>query len=237
MAPSLSTLERLRLTLSSAALAAVNPSRADMVALVGDLTSGPMLQRLVTRIKSTPEGHEMLASLHPTRFPANGRDSIVQLRELKDGSLGREYARFMDVRKFSPESRDAVRFVDDAQHRWVLQRYRDVHDLWHVLTGMPTTLLGEVAQKWFEAAHTGLPVATMSAVVGPVQLSTRQKRVLVTKLVPWAVSCGAKADNLLAIRYEDYLEVGVDELRMKWGITVPNVDFKSFRKASMDRTA
>lgn len=230
MTRSLSALDRLRLTVTSAAVAAINPARADMVALVGDLTSEPVLSRLAARIRATPEGSDMLTSLRPARFPANGSADLPALRSLPERSLGREYARFMDERNFTPESRDAVRYVARDDLRWVLQRYRDVHDIWHVLTGVPTTLLGETAQKWFEAAHTGLPVAAMSAVAGPVQLSTQQRRVLVTKLIPWAVSCGRRADNLLAIRYEDHLETDLDQLRKRWRMSVPDVDFQAVKR-------
>lgn len=172
----------------------------------------------------------MLESLHPARFPEHGSSSLTTLRTLPDGSLGREYARFMDVRSFTPESRPAVRFVDDPADAWVLQRYRDVHDLWHVLTGMPTTVLGELAQKWFEAAQTGLPVAVISAVFGPVRLPAEEQKLLITKLVPWAVATGRRAPDLLAIRYEDRLQDDVEELRKEWGISVPDVEMKGMRR-------
>lgn len=226
MVSPISLLERFKLTLGSAAVALANPGRADMVALVGDLTSGPVLTQLVRRVNLTTEGREMLSSLSPKRFPENGSASLGEMRSLRDGTLGREYARFMDRRQFTPESRDIVRFVEYEHERWVLQRYRDVHDLWHVLTGLPPTLLGEIAQKWFEASHTGLPVAAFSAIAGPARLSWSQRRVLVTRLVPWALSCGIQADNLLAIRYENYLDVDVDELRRRWCVSVPDVKIK-----------
>lgn len=233
MGTSFSPLARAALTLGSAAVAFSNPARADMVALLGDLTSAPILPSLVARLRSTAEGRQMLDTLTPTRFPEHGLRSLPSLRELPAGSLGREYARFMDSRGFSPESRHLVRFVEDPCHRWVLQRYRDVHDLWHVLTGMPTTVLGELAQKWFEASQTALPVAVLSAAVGPLRLKTLDRRVLVTHLIPWAVSSGRRADDLLAIRYEDYLHLQVSDLRETWHITLPGVSIKDMKQNIM----
>lgn len=159
-----------------------------------------------------------------------GVEGLVEFRGMKEGSLGFEYARFMDRRGFVPESRVEVRFVEDERDGWVLQRYRDVHDLWHVLTGMPTNLVGEVGQKWFEAVQTGLPVAVLGAVVGPVKLGWRERRVLVSEIVPWAVRCGRGAADLLAIRYEDRMEEQVVDLRREWGIEVPDVDIKGMRR-------
>lgn len=229
MSSQLSSLGRAALAATSAVFALRNPARADLVATVGDLTSGPTLRYLRHRISSTPDGHDMLDTLCPSRFPEHGSVSLISMRDLPDGSLGREYARFMDSRGFTPESRLAVRFVDDPVDAWVLQRYRDVHDLWHVLTGMPTTVLGELAQKWFEAAQTGLPVAVMSAVVGPMRLKSEDRRVLMKKLVPWAISCGRHAPDLLSIRYERRLGDSLEDLRREWGITTPNVKLKGMR--------
>lgn len=230
MPPPISLLERLSLTVGSAAVALANPARADMVALVGDLTSGPALQRLVQRVSASPSGRELLSRRSPERFPKGGSEALKHMRKLPDGTLGREYARFMDRRHFTPESRDIVRFVQDEREAWLLQRYRDVHDLWHVLTGLPPTLLGEIAQKWFEAVHTGLPVAVLSATVGPVRLSWEARRLLVTSLVPWAVRCGMDTVELLAIRYEDFLDVPVADLRQRWQIYSPNVWIKGMKR-------
>ena len=42
----------------------------------------------------------------------------------------------------TPDSRRDVMFVDDVELAYVMQRYREVHDLMHTLLGMPTNLLG-----------------------------------------------------------------------------------------------
>ena len=39
------------------------------------------------------------------------------------------------------------RFVSDPEVAYVLQRYREIHDMLHVLTGMPTNVMGELGQK------------------------------------------------------------------------------------------
>lgn len=46
-----------------------------------------------------------------------------------------------------------------------------VHDFWHVLSGLPPTVVGEIALKWFEMMQTGLPVTALSAFVGPLRLT------------------------------------------------------------------
>ena len=52
--------------------------------------------------------------------------------------------------RFSADERPPVRFVDDGELAYVAARAREVHDLWHVLFGCPTTVLGELALKALE---------------------------------------------------------------------------------------
>jgi ubiquinone biosynthesis protein COQ4 len=48
--------------------------------------------------------------------------------------------------------------------------HEQVHDFWHVLCGLPPTVLGELALKWVEMVQTGLPVAAFSGLFGPLAL-------------------------------------------------------------------
>lgn len=75
---------------------------------------------------------------------------MERARNMPDGSFGRAYASFMDGRGFQADERPPVRFVDDYELAYVATRYRELHDLWHVLFGCPTTLSGEIALKAVE---------------------------------------------------------------------------------------
>jgi ubiquinone biosynthesis protein Coq4 len=44
--------------------------------------------------------------------------------------------------KVTPDSRLQVQFVDDVELAYVMQRYREAHDLFHAVLGMPTNMLG-----------------------------------------------------------------------------------------------
>lgn len=56
----------------------------------------------------------------------------------------------MRASRFRADERPPVRFVDDGELAYVAARAREVHDLWHVLFGCPTTVLGELALKALE---------------------------------------------------------------------------------------
>ena len=110
-------------------------------------------------------------------------------RQCATGSFGHAYAAFMDGHDFDPGARAVVRYVDDPECAFVMQRYREVHDFWHVLTGVPPTVLGEVGLKWVEMVQTGLPMTALSAFVGPLALpSIADHYILATRVIPWATN-------------------------------------------------
>lgn len=57
----------------------------------------------------------------------------------------------------SPDSRLPVRFVDDVDLAYVMQRYRETHDLLHTILGMPTNLLG-MLKPFFHVFYTSSSV-------------------------------------------------------------------------------
>lgn len=73
----------------------------------------------------------------------------------------------------TPDTRQPVHFVDNVELAYVIQRYREIHDLTHTLLGMPTNMLGEVAVKWVEAIQTGLPMCVAGAVLGPLRFKPK----------------------------------------------------------------
>lgn len=104
-------------------------------------------------------------------------------------SIGRKYADFMDSQGISADTRMPVRFVDDDELAYVIQRYREIHDFIHLLLDFPSiSEHDEIAVKWFEAAQTGLPMCYLSGLVGPLRLSSTEKVGMYTKLAPWALS-------------------------------------------------
>jgi ubiquinone biosynthesis protein COQ4 len=199
--------ERFAMAGLSAITAFVDPARGDLVALLGETTAGPALRRLHSRFMASPEGRSLLQ-----RKPRI-RTSTLQLGLCPAGSFGAAYAAYLDAHAFSPDERQEVLFIDDPELRWVLQRYREVHDFWHVLAGLPPSVLGEVAVKWLEMVQSGLPSAALSALVAPLRLPREERVILRRDLVPWAVRCGRSAVDLMTVDYEAHFEQPLDEVR------------------------
>uniref|UniRef100_H0V3F5 Ubiquinone biosynthesis protein COQ4 homolog, mitochondrial n=1 Tax=Cavia porcellus TaxID=10141 RepID=H0V3F5_CAVPO len=211
-----SPLQKALLAAGSAGMALYDPYRHDMVAVLGETTGFYTLKVLRDQMRRDPEGTQILQERPRISLATLDMD---KLRSLPEGSFGREYLRFLDVNRVSPDTRVPTRFVDDEELAYVIQRYREVHDMLHTLLGMPTNILGEIVVKWFEAVQTGLPMCVLGALFGPVRLSARKLHVLVSELIPWAVHNGHRAPCVLNLYYERRWEQPLAALRKELGIT------------------
>jgi ubiquinone biosynthesis protein COQ4 len=127
--------------------------------------------------------------------------------------------RYLDRHGFSPDERHEVRFVQDPELAYVMQRYREVHDLLHVLSGLTPTVLGETAVKWLEMVQTGLPMAALSAILAPARLSSADRRSLLRLYVPWATTVGRQCVPLITVAYEDRWTQQLEDVRRELGLT------------------
>ncbi|XP_043215700.1 ubiquinone biosynthesis protein COQ4 homolog, mitochondrial-like [Amphibalanus amphitrite] len=151
----------------------------------------------------------------------SGTVDLAALSRLPDDTLGREYIRFLEQQKVTPDSRDPVRFVDDADQAYVMQRYRESHDLVHTLLGMPTNLLGEVTVKWVEGLQTGLPMCVGGGLLAPLRLKPKHRQRFRTECLPWALRAGRDARFLLSVYWERRWEQPLAELRQELGVPPP----------------
>ena len=92
---------------------------------------------------------------------AHRLDDPVWLARFGPGTVGAAYRTFREARGFTAEGlADEARKVAplvDAQHPviWYSRRIRDIHDIWHVLTGYQPDALGEACVVAFSHAQTG----------------------------------------------------------------------------------
>jgi ubiquinone biosynthesis protein COQ4 len=56
--------------------------------------------------------------------------SLEYLRTLPDNTVGRVYAKWLDREGVTPDTRDQVRYIDDPEEAYVMQRYRESHDFY-----------------------------------------------------------------------------------------------------------
>jgi ubiquinone biosynthesis protein COQ4 len=154
-----------------------------------------------------------------TKSPSLGREAGAGIGGERI-PFGVAYAKFLQLHEFDPNERSSVRFISDPDLSYVMTRYRQCHDYWHVLTGLPPTVLGELALKWVELLQTGLPLAALSATAGASTLNDREREVLWNVYLPWAVRVGGnmKPHTLMCVYYEEEFETDLNVLRERVGI-------------------
>jgi ubiquinone biosynthesis protein COQ4 len=159
--------------------------------------------------------------------------SMTYLRTLPENTVGRAYADWLDREGVSPDTRDTVKYIDDEECAYVMQRYRECHDFYHAVTGLPIVVEGEVALKAFEFANTLLPMTGLS-MFAITRLKPKERERFWKIYLPWAIKNGMGAKEVINVYWEEQLEGDVNALRAELGIEKP-IDLRSIRKAERER--
>lgn len=159
--------------------------------------------------------------------------SMHELRQMPENTVGRCYVEWLDREGVTPDTRDVVRYIDDEECAYVMQRYRECHDFYHALTGLPVFREGEVALKAFEFANTGLPMTGLSTFAAAT-LTPKQRKRFWGIYLPWAVRNGSRSKDVINVYWEEVLEKDVATLRAELGIEQPP-DLRSIRKEEKEK--
>ena len=203
----------------------------DLIAALGEATATPyFIYRLRDAMLSDPTGRRILRDR--PRISSTTL-SLDYLRSLPGKTVGRAYADWLDREGVSPDTRAEVQYIDDEECAYVMQRYRECHDFFHALTGLPTVVEGEVALKAFEFANTLLPMTGLS-VFALTRMKPEERKRFFTIYGPWAVKNGLGSKEVINIYWEEQLERDVEELRVELGLEKP-VDLRDIRKRERAR--
>jgi ubiquinone biosynthesis protein COQ4 len=202
-----------------------DPERTDQVFELIRALAGQSGERLFRRFRRHPEGQRLLAEGPDLLAALSDRERLMSLPV---GSFGRAYAGFMDEGRLRAqgllEAADAVRQPEDLEldpeRRWFYDRLRDMHDLWHVLTGYGRDVAGEAANLAFTHAQTrnrGIAaIVVAAALLGPKTLDCHWQRYLVRC---W--QRGRRAQLLVLARYEELLPLPLERVRRELGVEAP----------------
>nr|XP_002741484.2 PREDICTED: ubiquinone biosynthesis protein COQ4 homolog, mitochondrial-like [Saccoglossus kowalevskii] len=206
------------LAFGSTAMAFYNQYRHDMVAVSGETTGYPVIPLIKRRMMADPVGRQILSE--KPRINTRTID-MDYLRSLPEGLFGRDYADYMDKHKISADTRMPVKFIDNIEDAYVIQRYREVHDFCHSFLGMPTNFKGEVVVKWFEWIQTGLPMCGFAAALAPIKLPLSKRIDLTRDYIVWTIKTALNAKFYMNIYFEKHFEQPLDEFRQELGIGTP----------------
>lgn len=223
----LNAFQRAFLFASSGLAAFINPRRADLIATFGEMTVQPYFAKtLKNKMLSDRVGRQILRER--PRITSTSLN-IADLKLLPKNTLGYQYTRWLDTEQVSPDTRLPVRYVDDPEEAYVMQRYRECHDFYHAITGLPVIMEGEVAVKAFEFANLHIPMTGLAACSEPFKLDAAAQKRLKEIYLPWAIVNGLRSKCLLNVYWEKELERDADELREEIGIERPP-DLRELRK-------
>jgi ubiquinone biosynthesis protein COQ4 len=223
----------VRALVENAATALADPTRADAVAAVGELTGAQALRKLLRLMQDDPGGREILLER-----PVVSKDTIPYEELIAQANIaassasgpvdgdpppatfGQAYGTFLASHGFDPDGRDPIRHLEDPDLAYVMLRYRQCHDYWHALTGLPPTVAGELGLKWLELFQTGLPLTALSSTAASLRLDPRDRRLVWNAYLPWAyrLSKRMKFGSLLMVHYEKEFDTPLEELRDRLGI-------------------
>ncbi len=137
-----------------------NPDDTGQVFQIIRALSGNSGERTFRRFRKTETGQRILAERPQLLDTLSNRQALEQLPE---GSLGRRYADFVSREKITADglvaASNETEFNPDLpeNRRYFGERLRDMHDLWHVVTGLNRDLLGEASLLAFTFAQTRNP--------------------------------------------------------------------------------
>lgn len=198
----------------------------DLIASLGEATATPyFIYRLRDAMLSDPTGRRILRDR--PRITSKTM-SVEYLRQLPPTSVGRAYVDWLDREGVTPDTREQVRYIDDEECAYVMQRYRECHDFYHAITGLPVVREGEVALKAFEFANTLLPMTGLS-MAAVVTLKPAERKRFFSTYLPWAIKNGVNSKEVINVYWEEQLERDAEDLRRELGIEKPE-DLRDIRR-------
>ena len=189
--------------------------------IIGHL-AGPNFERLYERSMADPVGHAILEERRDLLPTLNDRATLAAL---PDRTLGATYARFMEAEQITADGlEDAsqieeVEFYDDRA-RCLSERLRDMHDLWHIVSGYGRDYLGEASLLAFTYAQTrnrGIGFIVLMA----AYRYRRGGHPTAVSVMREAYRRGRAAQFLPAADWEALLALPLDDVRTHLGIGDP----------------
>jgi ubiquinone biosynthesis protein COQ4 len=180
---------------------------------------------LVGRMKESEVGRRILAERKCVLDVLANR---AHLRTLPEGTLGREYVRFADSHQLFPEKlAEAVREARAATGGqlpdatpdvgFLHDRYRDLHDLWHVVTGYETDLAGEYGIVALQSKQVGYRGMAITGFTSMLMTGLAHRRLDMIGTWFEGRRRGRDGAYLLAQDWDSMLEHPLEEVQAKLG--------------------
>ncbi len=193
--------------------------------------AGNSQRRCFRRFRRTTAGQALLEQ-RPELYER--MSNLEYLLGLPEDTLGHAIGEFYDTEEISAQGLEAAseaaadgRPAQESEFDWFTRRTRDLHDVFHVLTGYGRDLRGEgavlaftVAQTW----HTGLGYLVYRSLRGSGWRSPQGR------LIREAFRRGRRCRWLINADWESLLEQPLERLREELGVG-PATEYEPIRSA------
>jgi ubiquinone biosynthesis protein COQ4 len=199
-----------------------DPDRTDKLGEFIALLTGPSADDLFGKVWDDPVGRAILEEGRDLRATLGDR---AYLASLPEHSLGRAYFEWTAARDFTAEgiaeaiSSQVPRVLTDAGTT-MAARVVDMHDLWHVLNGWDSDILGEMHLLGYSYAQLGAYAWLALGLLAnlPLVLAGRFDGLGCLARAVWR---GRSAGILVAVDWEAMLPLPLDEVRRRLGVAEP----------------
>ncbi|WP_404992931.1 Coq4 family protein [Cupriavidus pauculus] len=186
--------------------------------------NGPSMPRNFSRLLGTPDGRRMV---YQRVELAERLSDPAYIAQFAPGTVGAAYRAFLERTGYSADglakvsNLDQEPIVEDA-YMWFGRRTRDIHDIWHVLTGYRADeSLGEAALVAFSYAQTGGKGWAFIAIAASLKSLRVSGGTAFARAVLEGYRLGRRASWLLGEDYEKLLHEPLEAARARLGIAQP----------------
>jgi ubiquinone biosynthesis protein Coq4 len=190
-----------------------DPNRLPEVFEMADAIATPkVMQPMVDHIGKDPAGRRALMERHRIVI------DLGRLRELPPGTLGRAFADHMTRANLDPEALPYL--PSDNETIFVRAHLHETHDIWHVVTGFGTDLVGELGLQAFYVAQTpgALPALLLS--VGLLRSALFDPSLLrpFMDAMELGYTMGKSAKPFFGVHWDDWWELPLEDVRARLGV-------------------
>lgn len=167
------------------------------------------------------------ATLLQERYLSATPYDLKALQALPAGTLGHEFAEHMMRNQLEVVFYPPLEPCDNDDIAYLRKRARQTHDIHHVVLGYPAIDVGEMAISAFYLAQHNVPLSALLIGFGFLYTILREpQRIseLMTALeLGWKT--GQQTPKLLGVRWEEYWESPLSDVRQRLGIPTPQSRF------------
>jgi ubiquinone biosynthesis protein COQ4 len=186
-----------------------NPEETDQVLVFSSLVNAGSSPHRLASFYADPRGQRLFD--HACAIDSHTID-LAALGRLPAGTLGHAYATFMTSHGLTPDVFDGTpEDIHDPHAAYVVQRMRQTHDLWHVVTNAETDPAGEIALQAFTYAQLGAPSSGILAALGTLKTLRHDRRIVRDVIAMFRL--GQTAEPLAVFAWEDHWATPLAEVR------------------------